>query len=415
MNFRKLCTGLALASVGGASPALARPDETRGFPLGEKSRIHTALDMGVGYDSNPLSEPSASSDEDWKAHFMPSISIEVPGNNVTFNSRAQLTIEQFFGTNPAKNAETYFGGSVQLGFTAGSAESVVGFELQESLIRTPTFAGVAEGGLGSLGAEEINLVQWYNRGEANVVLRPGGGALEFRLGYGNELRLFDESSEAQKHMALFEAKLRFLPKTAFVFNADFGFYSETDDSADPNVFRGNPFNVSVGLLGQITTSISAIAKIGYGDTLAYAEGQDFFGTANDSSIRSVIANLRLQYTFGNGSNVAIGYDRIVRNAISVGGGYASDSPYAKLELLVGDRFTFGALGRVEFRTFGGINDVTGRVFSGDVRADYWFFDFLRGGVAYQILVTDGEGAFAGNTPAPDAARHQVLLTAGLYY
>lgn len=416
MNVRTICTGLVVVSVGGASPALARPEETRGFPLGEKSRIHTSLDMGVGYDTNSLSREDTGAVEDWKAHFLPAVTIDVPGSSFTFNGRAQLTVEQYFGTQTGQDADTYFGGSIQLGMTAGGAESVVGFELQESLIRTPSFFGAAEEGLGALGAEEIGIIQWYNRGQANVVLRPGGGALEFRLGYGNELRLFDEASQAEKHMALFEAKLRFLPKTAAVFNANFGFYSEDAPGASDAAFRGNPYNISVGLLGQITTSISAIAKVGFGDTLAYNRGEDYFGTTSEANIRSLIATLRLQYTFGNGSNIAIGYDRTVRNAISIGGGYASDSPYAKLELLIGDRFTFGALGRAEFRTFGGTTDETARVISADVRADYWFFDFLRAGVAYQLLSTDGDVTGPnGDLLRGDATRHQVLLTTGLYY
>jgi hypothetical protein len=427
MNLRTLCSGLLVGTFGVSSPAWARPDETRGFPLGEKSRIHTSLDLGVGYDSNPDSRDAASTVDDWKAHFLPALEIDVPGTSISFNSRAQLTVQQTFGTNAGGPAQTLFGGSLSLGLTAGGSDSVVGFEVQESLIRTPTFAGQVD--VGSIGADEASLVQWYNRGDANLVLRPGGGALEFRLGYGNELRIFDLSSEAQKHQAQFEAKLRFLPKTAVVFRADFGFYSEVgytepgQASSDDPVYRGNPYNISIGLLGQVTTAISAIARVGFGDTLAYAADEDFFGASNEGSIRSVIANLRLQYTFGNGSNFALGYDRAMKNAIAVGGGYASDAPYAKVEILVGDRFTFGALGRLDFRTFGGTSDATSTVISADVRADYWFFDFLRGGVAYQLLSTSGEGNVPGSgvgsvpvlAPLREAVRHQILLTTGLYY
>lgn len=420
MNLRTLCSGLLVGTFGVSSTAWARPDETRGFPLGEKSRIHTSLDLGVGFDSNPDSRDAANTVEDWKAHFLPALEIDVPGSSISLNGRAQLTVQQTFGTNAAKPADTYFGGSLGLGLTAGGSDSVVGFELQESLIRTPTFAGQVD--IGSIGADEASLVQWYNRGDANLVLRPGGGALEFRLGYGNELRIFDLSSEAQKHQAQFEAKLRFLPKTAAVFRADFGFYSEIGARAEDPVYRGNPYNISIGLLGQVTTAISAIARVGFGDTLAYAANEDFFGTTNDGNIRSVIANLRLQYTFGNGSNFAIGYDRAMKNAIAVGGGYASDAPYAKVEILVGDRFTFGALGRLDFRTFGGTADATSTVISADVRADYWFFDFLRGGVAYQLLSTSGDGNVPGavggplvEAPLREAVRHQIMLTTGFYY
>ena len=66
-----------------------------------------------------------------------------------------------------------------------------------------------------------------------------------------------------------------------MFRADFGFYSEVGARAEDPIYRGNPYNISIGLLGQVTTAISAIARVGFGDTLAYAAGQDFFGTTND--------------------------------------------------------------------------------------------------------------------------------------
>lgn len=409
MKFQKIPYSFALLSVCAASPAFARPEATGGFPLGEKSRVHTMLDLGLGYDSNPGALPSGVSLDDWKAQILPAIAVSVPGSNVTLDARAQLAIETYFGTAAGGQSDAFVGGNLSIGFTAGGDDSVVGFELVESLLRTPNFVQVEQDGLGTVGADEISFLQWYNRGEANVVLRPGGGALEFRLGYGNELRLFDELAQSQRHVALLEAKLRFLPKTAVAFNADLGFYSDTAG------FRSNPYNLSVALLGQITEGLAVVARLGYGDTLSYLEGESFFGATADTSIRSIIVSLRAEYTFSNGTSLTAGYERQMKQAIGVGFGYASDSPYIKAEILVGDRFSLATLGRMEIRTFAGPGDAGSRVFIADARADYWFFDFLRGGLAYQLLHTDSELAPLGGAALPAATRHQVLLTTGLYY
>jgi len=409
MMFSKIQYSLALLSLCAASPAFARPEATGGFPLGEKSRVHTMLDLGVGYDSNRASNGAGTRIDDWRAQFLPAISVNVPGSSITLDALAQLSIQTYFGTNALLASDAFVGGNVNISFTAGGGDSVVGFELTEGLFRTPSFLSVDQEGIGTIGVEEISFLQWYNRTEANMVLRPGGGALEFRIGYGNELRLFDELAEAQKHQALFEAKLRFLPKTAITFNADLGFYSEDKD------YKANPYNLTVGLLGQVTQGLTTVVKVGYGDTLTYLRGESFFGATSPNNIRSVIVTLRLEYTFDSGTSLTAGYDRVMRQAIGVGTGYAVDAPYLKAQVEIGERFTLAALGRIEFRTFAGPADRSSKVYIADLRADYWFFDFLRGGVAYQMLSQDSDAGVVIGAPLPEATRHQVLLTMGLYY
>src|SRR5688572_3794271 len=70
-----------------------------GFPIREKSRIHTNLDLGVGFDSNPDPFDSATDDDvsDWKALIRPGILINVPGSSLQFDLRSQLSINQYFG------------------------------------------------------------------------------------------------------------------------------------------------------------------------------------------------------------------------------------------------------------------------------------------------------------------------------
>src|SRR5262245_48965461 len=109
-----------------------------GFPVGEKSRVHTNLDVGVGYDSNPLRLSTESGNlPDWKALIRPGLLVNVPGSSLQFDMRTQLTISQFFGTG-GKEAETKFGTLIGAKLRAGQRDSVVGFALDETLVRTPT-------------------------------------------------------------------------------------------------------------------------------------------------------------------------------------------------------------------------------------------------------------------------------------
>lgn len=400
---------MALAATAVVSlPSIAAAQTTaatnRGFPIGEKSRIHTNFDTAIGFDSNPPRVDPATSD--WKAHFRPSIEVDVPGSSVDLGLRGQFFIEQFFGTS-GQAGDTKFGGDVGARLRLGSEDSVVGFELRDTLARTPSF--FAE--LGTVGADEIRLEQWHNRGLANLVLRPGGGALEFRLGYGNELLLYDQLPKSQNHTANLEAKWKFFPKTALVFGADLGFFSATTvGGSETN--RASPLNISLGLQGQITPRLSTMLRVGYGDTFSWSG--DFFSTIASENVRTVIVMTDFTYALMPGSSISIGFNRLVRPVILLDS-YSSNAPYAKIQLSLMSRLMFGVYGSYEFREFGGAGAQTGstQVAMVDTRVDYWFFEFLKGGLVYQLVhQTQGDAA---NPLLEEFTRHQALFTVGLYY
>ena len=409
-----------------SAPALAQhAGATTGFPIGEKSRIHTHLDLAVGVDSNSLRQRSPAEGEvggpdpesDWKAQIKPGVSVEVPGTSAALSLRSYLLIEQFFGSG-SNASDTEVGGSVGADLRLGSAKSVVGLELKDTLTRTPfTFED-----LGTIGSDELLFPVWYNRGRVNGVLRPGGGALEFRLGYGNEMRFFDEQlPDSQRHAAEFEAKLKFLPKTAAIFAADMSFFSaETDPEDGPTgaTNRATPYNVWLGLQGQITSRISGLARVGFGDTLSWTG--DYFSEVAPQNIRTVIAGVNLTYDFFAASSISVGYDRAVRPIILLDT-YTSDSVSARLTLGVGDRLAFGLMGIYEHRAFGDDPndpsrpaDLSSDVVIGDARVEYWFFEFLRAGLAYSVINQSADDASV-NLGLYSYTRHQGMLTAGLFY
>ncbi|MFO0725569.1 MAG: hypothetical protein U1E65_17430 [Myxococcota bacterium] len=397
-------------------PALADGEDSTvarggpGFPIGTKSRIHTNFDAATGFDSNPprLEAVPANGVADFKAQFRPSINVDVPGESASFGLQSTLMIEQFFGTSGAKS-DTRVGGHVGLSLNLGSDTSVVGFELNDTLSRTPTFFNDLGQGLAT---DEINLVQWRNKGLTNLVLRPGGGALEFRLGYGNDLAFYDRAPTSQRHLINFEAKLRFLPKTALVFGGDFSFFTpQANGGFLTTGKKSTPLSLTIGLQGQITTLLTATARVGYGDSLVW-QG-DFFGASANTSVRTFIANLHLGYAFTPTSEVDLGYDRTVKPVI-LNDAYTSDAISARILWgIMGGRLTLGAFGSLEFRTF----DARGsqRNVIGDFRAEYWFLDWLRGLVDYQVINQYADSASALALSLPVYTRHQVLLGVGFYY
>jgi hypothetical protein len=397
-------------------PALASAQQSvvrgRGFPIGEKSRIHTHLDLAVGYDSNPLRATDSAADpvnSDWKAQIRPGLEVQVPGSTLEFSLRSKLMIEQLFGTNAA--SDTRFGGDVGADLRAGSSKSVVGLELKDVLARTPTFFA----DIGAVGADELRLVQWQNRGRINAVLRPGGGALEFRTGYGNELHIYDGLPDSQRHAIELEAKLKFLPKTAAVFAADLSFFSANNEFGT-STLKSTPYNVAIGLQGQVTPRLSTLLRVGFGDTLTWSDGF-FSGLVDNANIRTIIASANFTYAFMPASSVTLGYDRLIRTIILLNS-YTADSFSLLLKLAVGSRLAFGLGGQIELRNFAdspdGAAGPSAQIFTGDARVEYWFFEFLRGGLLYQIIRQNTDvGTSSG--PIEEFTRHQGLLTVGFMY
>ena len=106
----------------GAAPLLAGAQDFgtgTGFPIGDKSRIHTGLDLGVAFDSNSLRLDNANNQDgqkaDWKGIIRPSIGVSVPGTSLTLDLLGQVSIMRYFATGGLDQDafnDTTFGGDV---------------------------------------------------------------------------------------------------------------------------------------------------------------------------------------------------------------------------------------------------------------------------------------------------------------
>lgn len=394
-----------------SSTAYAMPESKLGFPIGEKSRIHTDLDLGLGYDTNVFRAAPGGEIADLKATIRPGIRIEVPGSAIQFNLGAKLSIEQFFGLEDGQDAHTEVGGDVSLALRAGSRASILGFELNDTLSHTPT----AFANLGSAGASELRFPHTSNRGAAHIVLRPGGGALEFRAGYTNAITIFDGLPDDQRHGVHVQAKLRFLPRTAALFDANLAFYSAAADAENGTVDqKAAPYDVSLGLQGQLTSRLRTVLRVGFGDALSFQEGDGFFGATDATrGQRTLIAMAQFAYAFAKKSEVELGYTRAVQPVIILRS-YVADAVGLRFKLGLVDRLSLGLLGEYAFRTFAGTAGKS-QLLTIDARVDYQFFEFLTGGIAYQLLnqtASDGAGT---STLLEEYTRHLALFNVGLHY
>lgn len=379
-----------------------------GFPIGEKSRVHTHLDVGVGFDSNPdRTDDAATVASDWKALIRPGLAVAVPGSSFSLDLKTQLTINQYFGTSTSPT-DTTFGLMVGAALSAGSRTSVVAFKLDDQLVRTPAYLDDA----GTIAAEERLFKAWSNRGTAALILRPGGGALEFNLGYTNLITGFDNTLPfSQRHGALLEAKLRFLPKTAAVFHADFSYFT-TDEAA--TTADATPYNVTLGLIGQITPRLSTHLALGFGDTLTWVDGVG--SEVSDNNERNLIATAELTFDINESSRLAAGYRRQVQPVILLDN-FRRDAFFARAVVGLGARLAITLYGQYELRDYtGGLSDA--QLLTGDARLDYWFFEFLSAAANYRILMQNGEDQVAGmsdNRLLLNYTRHEFFVIAGLHY
>jgi hypothetical protein len=374
----------------------------KGFPIGEKSRVHTNLDLGVVFDTNP--DRFTNEVSDWRMTVRPGLAVNVPGEHIEFNLGGKVAVDYYFGTGTQID-RGFVGGDVGLDFRAGSQKSVIGLEVSDHMTRTPSFFA----NVGTVGAAERRFRQWYNVGNANLVLRPGGGALEVRLGYSNRLSLYDDLPQSQRHGVAFETLWKFFPKTALVFNADLSFFSAENQAGALDTLRSSPYNITLGLRGQLTQRLTAELAAGLGDSLTW--NTDFFSDLATTNQRTVIARVMLAYAIFDSSEIAAGYDRTIVPIIQLNS-YSVDSPYLRLKVGIGPRLNFQALGRYEFRNYQ--TDRSAHLIIGDVRAEYWFFDFLNASLAYQLMFQD-PSATTSAAVLDDFSRHQVLFTVGFRY
>lgn len=171
-----------------------------------------------------------------------------------------------------------------------------------------------------------------------VVWRPGGGLLEWSLGYDFALVLFEDVEFSTFSSVANNVSLRgrwlFLPRTALLYSGEYGSlsYPNGNDIKPP----GAPLSSLIGINGLVTNHLGAAAMLGW-KTI-------FFG--RDDEFDDVVGNLELSWypqarpdlapeSAGVGlSSIGVGYRRDAR-ASYIGNYVQNDSAFARANYFVG--------------------------------------------------------------------------------
>ncbi|EYF08942.1 Hypothetical protein CAP_0026 [Chondromyces apiculatus DSM 436] len=213
--------------------------------------------------------------------------------------------------------------------------------LEASLGRTiaPTDQGLTQ--------DSFNRINAAAGGE--LIWTPGGGLLDWRLGYHFDGTIFESGGYQDltnlTHMFGTRGRWRFLPRTAAIYDASFGFLSYPDGGKS-----GHPLRVQAGLSGLLTPSLKVLALVGWGASFytAPVDGSDF---------DSVIGQLEVKYYLTPSPSsdpaasslvipsISAGFIRDYQDSL-IGTYFERDRVYAKLTYFFGGRFLLDVEGGV---------------------------------------------------------------------
>ncbi len=412
---------IALLVVGAPGAAAARGN---GIKAGN-GRLHFGIDLELAFDSNP-SYSSTNGFYDMMLRTRPTIALEFPSETISFELDGKVGYDYYFGVDNSKSSN--------LSTVSGEADMQVGINPngQFSFFLIDTFSRSGDPRYSALAGR---FDRTDNEVKALFQIKPGGGALMFDLAYGFFIDWFDEVGNTleQKansmalsnygHRIYFSGKWKFLPKTALTldFDSDLRRYPNEysisgERGSTPEV---NAIRTSVGLLGQISPTISIVIKAGYGDSLI-GGAKMLDGTAySGKDYRSAIGHAEITYRFGN-TLVQGGYSRNFQ-PVALYAYFGQDRLYARFSQQLMGRFTILANIGFGLLDYGQSVDASDESrfdysLSGGASFGYHILDWLDLSLGYHIQArfSDYSQPLAG-AGGIDYTRHMFTFRVGVDY
>lgn len=352
-----------------------RYTEGVGYRVGD-FELHPGAAAEFGFDSNylhrPTGDPSIPVLPALRLRLTPSFSISTlsqqrrmessggngAGPSVQFRGGASLTYNEFFPLVTAPNsdivrAQRNVGAAIDAGLTILPGRPWSG-ALTVSYLRslTPTDQGVVFQSDGK--AQQLAFNRNLPRGSAELVWTPGSGLFEWRLGYSFSGSVFDAPEFSKltnlNNSIITRGRWRFLPRTALVYDASFGFVSYTNAESVENGGKvaSHPLRTRLGINGLITPSFAILAMAGWGASFYTASTGASAEYANQN-FNSVIGQLELKWFItpnpsanpGTASNtlssVAVGFVRDFYDSF-IGNYFERDRGYLSFSYFYGGKF-----------------------------------------------------------------------------
>jgi hypothetical protein len=279
---------------------------------------------------------------------------------------------------------------------------------------------------------------------AELVWTPGGGLLDWRLGYRFAGTVFDDATDLQgldniNNEIELRGRWRFLPRTALIYDARFGFISYfspspigSATSADfelASKTSSHPVRSLLGINGLVTQQFGLLAMVGWGASF-YSASQSVPGgcqqapgtvaVAGCDNFDSVIGQIEARWflTPNPGtdpaaatltlSSIAVGFTRDFADSY-IGDYFESDRGYANLSYFFGGKYLVTVNGGVAAIRYPDVPSAAAEVASSaaagtllataftDVRADATVFGEWRFRDSFAVNATVRYGGNISNT------------------
>jgi hypothetical protein len=381
-------SGNALAQYVPTTLAPANVVRGNGIRLGDALILHVGMGIEFDYDSNVFYENSNVTG----AFFMrlsPGLlltnSPRGASRTVDFDFHAGLSYIEYLTSDSSVSSHRQFGvdGGVRATFFGYSPYN---FTLFDNYVRTtqPPYAKV-----------DHNLDRDTNEVGVRVNLAPGGGRLNFLLGYLFGIDYFEIPQLNQYdlfyHRFDLRAAWKFFPKTALYLAATETINTYQNATMHPGSY---PLHVALGVQGLITPKLTVNAWVGYGNGF-YVSGPN---------PNTAVGGLQLAWKPTLLSTGAVGYEHDFQNSL-LGSYYDLDLVYVSWTQLIW-RFTgFVRLSYANER-FKGVQpaqattDGTDNYVTFNTRVDYPFREWLIGSVGYDLYFNGSNRTLTISTVTP---------------
>ena len=142
---------------------------------------------------------------------------------------------------------------------------------------------------------------------AEMVAKPGGGAIEFKLGYNWDIDRYDDATnmDMDQHRMRFLGSWRFYPLSYVFLESTFDMLDYPNAEAESGQSLGNyrpatPVRASAGVSGYFTERLAMLLRVGYGNSMLEEQ------PAAPDNFEFVVGMLQFTFRFGHGTILHVG-------------------------------------------------------------------------------------------------------------
>jgi hypothetical protein len=288
--------------------------------------------------------------------------LETPA--VVFRAGVNATYRAYFGvTSDASQPQNDIAGQANVG---GSADARLDI-LPSRPVGGAIFASYGRTILPNEGNADPNVS--FNQDSisagAEIAILPGGGTLDWHLGYRFSTTLFEESVAQPftnySNEAYLRGRWRFRPRTALLYDGtlDFFTYTNADEARAQGLVSSTPVRARLGINGLITERFAVLAMLGWGasfydnkipevqqfDSLLAQAELKWYLAASPGIARATDIGLAL-------SSISLGFTRDFQNSY-LGNYDILDRGYLKFDYMFAGRAIIsvqGGVGAVQYPT-----------------------------------------------------------------